>query len=271
MRAVTAGGRELGRVVRVSDDTFVVERGGDDPRAYELRHRYISDIRGDDIVYELEGRPGGGGIGERLSAAATAARGRLSGHGATRGSVAETSRDRRETPRERVDSTRDRMELTRDRVEPMRDRVEPPRDRLEPREEDLRMALIDEEMAVEKVARELGHVRIRKEVRIEEKHITVPVRVEEVIIERVPVGREAPGDADLSFRDQELDLALHEEEVRVTKRPVVREELRIRKVVRSEDRDASASLRHEDVAVDDTAHPGPFPFRRVTDGRTDRH
>jgi uncharacterized protein (TIGR02271 family) len=249
MRVVTANGRELGRVIRTGDDTFVVERGGDDPRAYELRHRYVTDVRGDDVVYQLEDRAGGG-IGDKLSAAATAARERLGGHGAGRGALAETGRDRVETARERVDTARDRLES---------------------HEEDLRMALMDEEMAIEKVARELGHVRIRKEVRIEEKHITVPVRVEEVIIERVPVGRAAAADADLSFRGQELDLALHDEEVRVTKRPMVREELRIRKVVRSEDRDASASLRHEDVAVDDTAHPGPFPFRRGTDGRTDRH
>jgi uncharacterized protein (TIGR02271 family) len=241
MRVMTPGGRELGRVVRTGEETFVVDRGEDDPRAYELRHRYVTDVHGDDIVYDLEGRVSGG-AGARLSTAAAATREApvLGGH--------QTSR---------VDLAGERTPRARQRPEP--------------EEQDLRMALIDEEMAVEKVARESGHVRIRKEVRIEERHIIVPVRVEEVIIERIPIGREATGDIEETFRGEELDLALHEEEVRVTKRPVVREELRIRKVVRSEDRDATASLRHEDVAVDDTAHPGPFPFRRGNEGRTDRH
>ena len=42
-----------------------------------------------------------------------------------------------------------------------------------------------EEIGIEKVARESGHVRIHKTVHTEEKHFSVPVTREEIIIEHV--------------------------------------------------------------------------------------
>jgi uncharacterized protein (TIGR02271 family) len=284
MRALSTKGEELGRVVRVDEDTFVVEKGGVDPRAYELRYRYITDVRGDDIIYAVEetvtrqdgvgfregAEHGTAGVSGKISSVATAAREKLglsgrseTGLGPSRGTGAAavtgigaaaaglgakaknlssqaTGHDVRETG---VGATG---------------------------EEEIRISLMDEEMAIEKVSRESGHVRIRKEIRMEEKHVTVPVMVEEVVIERIPIGRQAEGTDDLAFRGHELDMPLHEEEIRVTKRPVVREELRIRKLVHSENRDATASLRHEDVKVDDSTHPEGFRFKTAGDIRSER-
>jgi len=120
-------------------------------------------------------------------------------------------------------------------------------------ESEVRIPLMDEEIAVEKVARETGHVRIHKGVRIEEKHLTVPVRREEVVIERLP-GREASlsGDGSDAFKEQTLDLPVHEEEVRVTKHAVLREELRVRRTAHEEQRVATATLRHEEAEIEDT-------------------
>jgi uncharacterized protein (TIGR02271 family) len=290
MRARATTGEDLGRVVRLDDEIFVVERGGADPHAYELRYRYIADVRGDEIIYALTDttarRDGRLDVGETselrdtdtrsrtgsgILGAASGAAGTVSGAASSAASAtSRTAGGVGERLSAVADKAREKLGIGGAATEPRGEALRA--DALkEGREEEMRLTLMDEEMAIEKVARETGHVRIRKEVRVEEKHVTVPVLVEEVIIERVPVGRDAERDTELAFRDQELDLALHDEEIRVVKRPVVREELRIRKLVHSENRDASASLRHEDVKVDDSAHPGPFPFRTGEASRTDRH
>jgi uncharacterized protein (TIGR02271 family) len=124
-------------------------------------------------------------------------------------------------------------------------------------EGELRIPLMDEELAVEKVERETGRVRIHKGVRLEEKHITIPVRTEEVVIERLP-GREATlsGDGSDAFKEQTLDLPVYGEEVRVTKHAVLREELRVRRTSREEQREAAATLRHEEAEIEDTTPAG---------------
>jgi uncharacterized protein (TIGR02271 family) len=121
----------------------------------------------------------------------------------------------------------------------------------------MRIPVMDEEIDVQKVAREAGHVRIRKQVRLEERHVTVPVRREEVVIERLP-GREATA-ATIgaeAFKEQTVDLPVIEEELRVSKHPVVREELRVRRIAHEEQREAAATLRHEEVDVEDTTPSG---------------
>ena len=47
-------------------------------------------------------------------------------------------------------------------------------------------------------------------------------------------------------------MPLYEEEVRVSKRPILEEEVVIRTVARSVDREGSAMLRHEEAEVEDT-------------------
>src|SRR6185312_14558356 len=56
-----------------------------------------------------------------------------------------------------------------------------------PRQEEVRIPLMEEEVGIEKVTRETGHVRIKKTVKTEEKHFSVPVTREDVVIERVSV------------------------------------------------------------------------------------
>jgi uncharacterized protein (TIGR02271 family) len=110
---------------------------------------------------------------------------------------------------------------------------------------------MEEEIGIEKVSRETGHVRIHKTVKTEEKHFTVPVTREDVVIERVSASGDEEA-SELAFQEQTLDLPLHEEDVRVTKRAHVREELVVHPVRQAVEKEASASLRHEEAEIEDT-------------------
>ncbi len=108
----------------------------------------------------------------------------------------------------------------------------------------------EEELEVERRARE-SEVNIRKEVRTETEHLEVPVQKEDVIIERVPADetstRAAGGKA---FEEEEIRIPVREEEVEVTKRPVVKEEVRVRKETRTETEPVSGEVRKEEVKVE---------------------
>lgn len=117
-------------------------------------------------------------------------------------------------------------------------------------EEEARIPIREEELEAEKIRRE-GEVRLHKVVHTEMKHMKVPVEKEEVVIERVPAeeaGRADVGEA--SFREEETRIPIMEEEVEVSKRPVVKEEIRARKERHTEERDVSGEIRKEDVEVE---------------------
>ncbi len=52
-----------------------------------------------------------------------------------------------------------------------------------------------------------------------------------------------------AFREDETRIPLMEEEVQVSKRPVVKEEVRAHKTTRTETRDVSGEVRKEDIEV----------------------
>lgn len=122
-------------------------------------------------------------------------------------------------------------------------------------EDEQRMQLVEERLAVEKIPHEAGKVRIHKAVKTEEKKFEVPLRKEEVTIERTLVegaASEQPGTA--AFKETTTEIPVYEEELRVSKKPFVREELHVRKVAHTETQRASATLRHEEVDIEDKAH-----------------
>jgi uncharacterized protein (TIGR02271 family) len=110
---------------------------------------------------------------------------------------------------------------------------------------------MEEEIGIEKVSRETGHVRIHKTVKTEEKHFSVPVTREDVVIERVSASGEEVS-SESAFQEQTLDMPLHEEEVQVTKRSRVREQIVVHPVMQAVEKEASASLRHEEAEIEDT-------------------
>jgi uncharacterized protein (TIGR02271 family) len=85
-------------------------------------------------------------------------------------------------------------------------------------------------------------------VRTDREQIEVPTRHEEVSVERVPVEGEA---SEAEIGDDEVVVPVTEEEVVVEKRPMVKEEVRIRKDVDSDTETVEEDVRREEIEVED--------------------
>lgn len=114
-----------------------------------------------------------------------------------------------------------------------------PRDETNP-DEVLRMR--EERLDINKENVQTGEAVVRKVVTEETQTIEVPVTKEELVIERKAVNNQASDDADF-LDEEEIRIPLSEEQVHVTKEPVVTEEVHITK------RDV-----HETKSVSDTIH-----------------
>src|ERR687894_15044 len=116
-------------------------------------------------------------------------------------------------------------------------------------EDEMRVQRIEEELRVGTREREAGALKVRKRVRTDREQISVPTRHEEVSVERVPVeGREA---SEAEIGEDEVVMPVTEEEVVTEKRPVVKEELRIRKDVVEDEEVVEEDVRKEEVEIDD--------------------
>ena len=126
-------------------------------------------------------------------------------------------------------------------------------------EEDLRVQRSEEELRAGVREREAGRVSAKKSVRTEREVVRVPRRREEVEIERVPVegeAREASGATEADIGEDEVVLQVFEEEVVVTKRVVLKEEVRLRKRVAWDEETVEVDLRKEEVEIDDQSGRG---------------
>ncbi len=146
--------------------------------------------------------------------------------------------------------------------------VNQPGDDLED-EDELRVQRVEEELRAGTREREAGGVHVRKRVITEREQISVPTRHEEVSVERVPVeGREA---SEAEIGEDEVFMPVTEEEVVVEKRPVVKEEIRVRKDVIQEEELVEEDVRREEVDIDDqTERRDSLGRGRDTDDET-RH
>jgi uncharacterized protein (TIGR02271 family) len=115
------------------------------------------------------------------------------------------------------------------------------------------MTRSEEELRVGTTERESGRVRLRKYVVEDEVTKTVPVRREEVRIEREPI-TDANVDNALegpAISEEEHEVVLHEEDVVVDKRAVPKERIRLEKDSVVEEETVSETLRKEQIDVDD--------------------
>jgi uncharacterized protein (TIGR02271 family) len=96
--------------------------------------------------------------------------------------------------------------------------------------------------------RKAGEVSVRKRVRTDRESIEVPTRHEEVSVERVPLSGE-PSEAEIG--EDEVRVPLTDEEVVVEKRPVAKEEVRIRKDVVEDTEVVEEDVRREEIDVED--------------------
>ncbi len=115
--------------------------------------------------------------------------------------------------------------------------------------DELRVQRSEEELRTGTREREAGALNVRKRVRTEREQQTVPTRREEVSVERVPVeGREA---SETEIGEDEVSVPVVEEEVVTEKRPVVKEEVRLRKDVVEDEQVVEEDVRKEEIDVDD--------------------
>jgi uncharacterized protein (TIGR02271 family) len=112
--------------------------------------------------------------------------------------------------------------------------------------------LREEELRASKQRVEAGEVIVRKDVVEEKRTVEVPVRREEVYVERRPVeGRPVAG-GEIRESEQEIRVPVMEEDVRVEKVPVVKEEIRVGKREVEETRAVAATVRKEVADIDQT-------------------
>jgi uncharacterized protein (TIGR02271 family) len=120
-------------------------------------------------------------------------------------------------------------------------------------ETDDAMTRSEEELRVGTTEREAGRARLRKYVVEDEETKTVPVRREEVRVEREPITDANIGDAtsgpDIS--EEEHEVVLHEEEVVAEKRAVPKERVQLGKEARTDEREVSETVRKEQIEVDE--------------------
>ena len=121
-------------------------------------------------------------------------------------------------------------------------------------EDELRVQRTEEELRAGTREREAGALNVRKRVRTDREQISVPTRHEEVSVERVPVeGREA---SEAEIGEDEVVMPVTEEEVVVEKRPVAKEEIRVRKDVVEDEEVVEEDVRREEVDVEDATTRG---------------
>ena len=121
------------------------------------------------------------------------------------------------------------------------------------------MTRSEEELRVGTTQREAGRARMRKYIVEDEVTKTVPVRREEVRIEREPITDANVGDATEgpAISEEEHEVVLHEEQAVVDKQAVPKERVRLDKETYTEEQQVSETVRKEEIEVDG-------------DGRTER-
>jgi uncharacterized protein (TIGR02271 family) len=115
------------------------------------------------------------------------------------------------------------------------------------------MTRSEEELRVGTTERETGRVRLRKYVVEDEVTETVPVRREEIRVEREPITDGNVDDAmdGPAISEEEHEVVLREEEVVVDKRAVPKERVRLEKDSVTEEERVSETLRKEEIDVDE--------------------
>ena len=120
------------------------------------------------------------------------------------------------------------------------------------------MTRSEEELRVGTTEQESGRVRLRKYVVEDEVTQTVPVKREEVHVEREPITDANAGAATdgPTISEEEHEVVLHEEQAVVEKQAVPKERVRLDKDTHVEEEQVSDTLRKEQIDVDDQGRTG---------------
>jgi len=127
--------------------------------------------------------------------------------------------------------------------------------------EEARLKLHEEQLSVSKREVGAGEVDIHK--RVQEEHVqqTIPLRHEEVTVERRPLTGPAEPGARIAAQDEIVRVPLHREELVTEKRIVPTEEVVVRKKEVLDQQTVGATLRSEFVETMQTQQSGAFDAR----------
>lgn len=218
-------GQKLGKVIECAADAFVVEKGLFFPKDYSIRYDQVTDVKDGEVylnVADFESAKGAPIGTEAPRGSAEAANEPAIGSAPYAGEPYAGASGASAQASSAIGA--------------------------EARDE-LRVPLAAEELQAERKERQAGEVRVRKEVVTENQQVSVPVTREEVHVDRIPAsGAEQPGDA--AFREGTVSVPVREEEVEIKKRPVVKEEVRVSRTRRQEERRADAEVRHEEARIE---------------------
>jgi uncharacterized protein (TIGR02271 family) len=112
-----------------------------------------------------------------------------------------------------------------------------------------RLQLREEELVARKRSVQAGEVEIHTEVVSEQRTLEVPVRREEVTIERHAVDRR-PSDRPIAETSETISVPVTEEQVTLEKQPVVYEEINVGKRAVQETEHVSETVRREEAVID---------------------
>lgn len=118
-------------------------------------------------------------------------------------------------------------------------------------DDDATMTRSEERVSVGTASRETGRARLRKYVTSETVTETVPVRREEVTIEREPITDTDPVAGSGTISEEEHEVVLHEEVPVVDKDVVAVEQVKLGKETVTEDVTVSEEVRQEQIEIDD--------------------
>lgn len=112
-----------------------------------------------------------------------------------------------------------------------------------------RVRLREEQLRAQKQPVETGEARLHKDVVTEQKNIEVPVTHEEVYVERHPASGQ-PTDQPIGEQGETYRVPVREEQVKVEKQPVEREEIALGKRPVQESKQVSDTVRREEAHVE---------------------
>ncbi|MBD2776447.1 DUF2382 domain-containing protein [Iningainema tapete] len=119
------------------------------------------------------------------------------------------------------------------------------------------LKLYEEQLIAKKNRVKRGEVKVGKHVETETVQVSVPVEKQRVIVERTTPkdGFQVGTPSNVDFREEEMaHIDIYEETVDIQKQPVVREEVKIKKVVEQDKVKAKVKLRREELDVNTHHH-----------------
>ncbi|BAZ08451.1 hypothetical protein NIES4071_02560 [Calothrix sp. NIES-4071] len=124
--------------------------------------------------------------------------------------------------------------------------------------DDQTIRLYEERLVANKQRRKSGEVAIGKHVETETARVAVPVEKERVVIERVTptdAGKVVTPDATAFHSGEVAHVEIYEEVPDIHKETVVKEEVRVKKVVDQETVQATEKIRREELDIDTDGRP----------------